>query len=207
MRAEHFEFLVEEPSMEAFLAALLPRLLGDRATYAIHAHQGKDDLLGKLGSRLRGYAKWLPKAARIVVLVDRDDDDCMILKKKIDADAVAAGLQTRSAAGRAVWQIVNRIAIEELEAWYFSEWSSVKSAFPRVSDSIPKKASYRKPDEIAGGTWEAFERVMRGAGYFATGLRKMEAAEAVGRLFDWNASISPSFSYFRNSLLEAIEQA
>jgi hypothetical protein len=41
MRAEHLEILAEEPSMEAFLHALLPRLLGDAASFAIHPYQGK----------------------------------------------------------------------------------------------------------------------------------------------------------------------
>ncbi len=52
MNAEHLEVLVEEPSMEAFLDELLPDLLGDRATFRIHTHQGKYDLLGKLSARL-----------------------------------------------------------------------------------------------------------------------------------------------------------
>jgi len=44
MTANHLEILVEEPSMEAFLAQLLPRLLGERATFTLHVHQGKRDL-------------------------------------------------------------------------------------------------------------------------------------------------------------------
>jgi len=68
--------LVEEHSMEVFLAGLLPRLLGQRATFTVHAHQGKSDLLAKLAPRLRAYAKWLPATWRIVVVVDRDRDDC-----------------------------------------------------------------------------------------------------------------------------------
>jgi hypothetical protein len=42
MRAEHFEILVEEPSMEAFLLELLPRLIGTRSTFTIHTHQGEN---------------------------------------------------------------------------------------------------------------------------------------------------------------------
>src|SRR4051794_27932317 len=118
MRAEHFELLVEEPSMEAFLTELLPRLLGDQATFTIHTHQGKADLLAKLNARLRGYAKWLPPNTRIVVLVDRDDEDCRALKQRLEAGARAAGLQSRKS-GASPWRIVTRIAIEELEAWYF----------------------------------------------------------------------------------------
>lgn len=61
MRASHLELLVEEPSMEAFLRALLPRLLPQGRTFEVHAFQGKGDLMDKLETRLRGCA---PEAVR-----------------------------------------------------------------------------------------------------------------------------------------------
>ena len=36
MPANHLELLVEEPSMEAFLRALLPRLLPEDRTFEVH---------------------------------------------------------------------------------------------------------------------------------------------------------------------------
>jgi hypothetical protein len=66
MHAEHLEILVEEPSMETFLMAILPGLIGGRATFSVHSYQGKGDLLGKLGARLRGYAKWIPDSYKIL---------------------------------------------------------------------------------------------------------------------------------------------
>ncbi len=67
--------------MEAFLRILLPRLLPEDRSFEVHAFQGKSDLLGKLQDRLRGYARWLPEDWRIIVVVDRDDDECLALKK------------------------------------------------------------------------------------------------------------------------------
>lgn len=190
--------------MEAFLAQILPGLLDGRSSFTIHAHQGKPDLLAKLRGRLRGYAKWLPADARIIVLVDRDDDDCAALKRRLEADAEAAGLATRSTAGREVWRIVNRIAIEELEAWFFGEWMSVRRAFPRVPANIVGQASFRHCDAISGGTWEALERILKRRGYFLEGLRKIEAARAIGMNFDAGTCISPSFAAFRNAVEEAV---
>lgn len=204
MRAEHLEFLVEEPSMEAFLAELLPRLLANRATFAIHAHQGKNDLLTKLGGRLRAYARWLPETSRIVVIVDKDNQDCIQLKNEMEMQATASGLQTRTSARRRPWQVVNRIAIEELEAWYFGSWADVKIAYPRVSSSIPHKAPYREPDAILGGTWEALEKILKTAGYFSGGLRKTEIARTLGKSIDPMANTSPSFIAFRHAVLDAI---
>lgn len=204
MRAEHLEILVEEPSMEAFLRELLPRFLGGRATFEVHPFQGKDDLLEKLPARLRGYANWLPKTARVVVVVDCDDDDCKTLKQKMEKAAADAGLRTRSAATTNEWKVANRIAIEELEAWYFGEWIGVRSAFPKVSKTIPSKAKYRDSDAVRGGTWEAFERILQKAGYFKSGLRKTEIARALGKQFCPDRTTSRSFAAFRDVLLDAI---
>ena len=204
MKTEHFEILVEEPSAEAFLTEILPRLLGNRATFTIHAHQGKRDLLDKLAGRLRGYAKWLPAYARILVLIDRDNDDCKALKQQLDQISTSAGLLTRNTSGELGWQLVNRLAIEELEAWYFGEWTGVQKAYPRVPTTVPNRAAYREPDNILGGTWEALERILKRGGYFSGGLRKMEAAVAIGKHLELALSKSPSFNKFRDALLDAV---
>ena len=203
MTARHLELLVEEPSMEAFLRKVLPRLLPTGCTFEIHSFQGKPDLLGKLHARLRGYARWLPPNCRVFVVVDRDRDDCRDLKQQLEELASRAELTTRSQARGCHWQVVNRIAIEELEAWYFGDWDAVLSAYPRVSASVPRQAGYRNPDAIRGGTWEAFERVLKRGGYFKTGLRRIEAARAVTACFEPSRNRSRSFAHFRDAVIEA----
>ena len=189
--------------MEAFLHLLIPRLLPDGCTFEVHAFQGKRDLLGKLPARLRGYRRWLPPGWRLVVLVDQDDDDCRELKAELEQAAAGAGLLSRTTAGARPWQVVNRVAIEELEAWYFGEWEAVRGAYPRVSRTVPQQARYRDPDAIRGGTWEAFERVLQRRGYFKTGLRKLEAARQVAAHFDPDRSRSHSFEKLRAVIAEA----
>jgi hypothetical protein len=203
MSAAHLELLVEEPSMEAFLRALLPRLLPQDRTFEVHPFQGKSDLLGKLEQRLRGYAAWLPADWRIVVVVDRDDEDCRVLKRQLESIARRAGLSTRTRAGNAAWQLVNRIAIEELEAWFFGDWAAVRSAYPRASVNVPRRQGFRDPDAIAGGTWEAFEHVMQAHGYFKGGLTKIEAARAIGAHIDPARTSSHSFRTFSTAISEA----
>ena len=204
MKAKHLEILVEEPSMEAFLRALLPRLLGDKASFEIYPFQCKDDLLDKLPARLQGYERWLPETWRIVVVVDRDDEDCTTLKQKMESMAVHAGLRSRTAGAANTWQLVNRIAIEELEAWYFGDWEAVRQIYPRLSETVPQKEGFRDPDAISGGTWEAFERLLQRAGYFKNGLRKTEAARALGQRVDPQRNCSRSFRVFRDAILEAV---
>lgn len=204
MTAQHMELLVEEQSMEAFLRELLPRIMPTDRTFDIHAFQGKPDLLRKLESRLRGYAHWLPDDWRVIVVVDRDEDDCRKLKRRMEAMAAIAGLKSRTQAQGHRWQIVNRIAVEELEAWYFGDWEAVRNAYPRVSPKIPGKHGFRDPDAVAGGTWEAFDRIMRNSGYFQTGPRKVEAARALGALIDPQRNRSRSFMMFHEAVMEAM---
>jgi len=61
--------------MEAAIRVLLLRMLGN-LTFEVYPSQCKDDLLKRLPDRLRGHAAWLPNDYRMVVVVDRDDDDC-----------------------------------------------------------------------------------------------------------------------------------
>lgn len=204
MGPSHLVFLVEEPSMEAFLQVLLPRVLPAGCTFEIHVHGGKADLLRKLESRLRGYARFLPEHWRIVVVVDRDDDDCHDLKKRLERSAAVARLTTRrTAGGTARWQVVTRIAIEELESWYFGDWEAVSAAFSGVPRSVIRGARFRDPDGIAGGTWEAFEAVLRRHGHFRGGLRKIEAARAVAGHINPARNTSPSFRHFYAAVIEA----
>jgi len=199
-------FLVEEQSMEFFLRAWLARVLPEGCSFEVHAYRGKSDLLGKLESRLRGYAAWLPPESCIIVVVDRDDDECVALKRKLEAAVSRAGLLSKSNRGEHRWQVSTRIAIEELEAWYFGDWEAVAAAYPRVSASIPEKAPYRDPDAIAGGTWEAFERVMRTSGYFRQGLMKLEAARAIGGCVEAQRSRSASFRKLAEVVKEAVAE-
>jgi hypothetical protein len=201
MTIEHVEILVEEPSMEAALRLLVPKVLG-QLSFEIHSYQGKADLLSCLPARLRGYASWLPPTSRIVVVVDRDDDDCEELKARLERMAADAGLVTRSAAGARPYVVVNRIAIEELEAWYFGDWEAVRAAYPKAPPGVPAKAKYRAPDNIRGGTWEAFERLLQDAGYFAGGLPKITVARAVAAHMVPARNVSPSFCALRDALSE-----
>jgi len=199
MTAAHVEVLVEDPSSEAALQILLPRILGE-TSFAVYQHQCKDQLLKQLPQRLKGYQAWLPDKHRIIVIVDRDDDNCMVLKQRLESITHKAGLTTR--ANGEVVQVVNRIAIEELEAWFFGDWDAVCAAYPKVSPTIPSRVKFRDPDAIGGGTWEAFERVLKSAGYFRTGLRKIEAARAVATHMQPERNTSRSFITLRNALAE-----
>ena len=203
MTVSYIEFLVEEPSMEAFLNSCLPRFLPDECTFNIYSYRGKQALLRKLKDRLKGYASWLPQNYRIMVIVDMDQDDCKQLKDTLENACEQARLCSRRAAGGPQWQVVTRIVIEELEAWYFGDWPAVCKAFPHVSEKISERRPYRNPDAI-GNTWETFERVLQRSGYFKQGLPKVQAATAIGKHINPERNRSHSFQVFWQALTEAV---
>jgi hypothetical protein len=198
----HLEVLVEEPSAEAALTELLPKMLEAGTTFRIIVHQGKRDLLRKLLGRLRGYAHWITNQYRIVVLVDRDRQDCHELKTRRESLAAQAGLRTKTAVRAASpFQVMNRLAIEELEAWFFGDVQAVAAAYPGVSEDLGNRPKYANPDAIAGGTWEALEKALQKAGYHRGGLAKIEAARCIAAHMRPERNRSRSFQVFRNGLL------
>ncbi len=193
----HVEFLLEEPSAASFLEGIVPQLLPARITWNLIVFQGKTDLLDKLESRLRGYRRWMPSDWRIVVLLDEDREDCRTLKARMEAAAHAAGFATKSRpAPGGSFSILNRISIEELEAWFFGDVAALASAYPGVSPHLGSRAAYRNPDAIAGGTWEALERELQRAGYYGGGLPKIEVARTMAAHMRPARNTSTSFRCF-----------
>lgn len=195
----HIEVLVEEPSAESALRNLLPRMLPAGATFSIYPSNGKSDLLRKLPDRLKGYRKWMPPGWKIVVLIDEDRQDCGEMKRQLEAAAQQAGLLTKSG-NASGFQVLNRIAIEELEAWFFGDVTALAAAYPGVPSSLSSREAYRTPDAIKGGTWGRLEKVLQKAGYFSTGLRKLEAAAEISRHMDPAVNRSKSFQVFLSGL-------
>jgi len=200
----HFEFLVEEPSAKVALQNVVPQILPSDHTFDIHAYQGKRDLLTKLPQRLKGYRSWMPQDYRIVVLIDEDRRDCHKQKAELEGIAAAAGLSTKltpDSDGR--YRVINRLAIEELEAWFFGDFDAINWAYPKVPITLKKKPKYRHPDQITGGTWEALERLLRRFGYYPGGMPKIETARRISEQMKPILNRSKSFQVF----MQAIEQA
>ena len=202
----HIELLVEEPSAEEALKNIIPKIIGNQITFKIHHFPDKPSLLKNLPNRLKGYKTWIPEDYYIVVLVDLDKNDCHELKTKLEKFASEAGFTTKSnRKENENFQVLNRIAIEELEAWFFGDISALINAYPRISPNILKKAKYRNPDAITGGTWETMERLLKGKGYHKGGLQKITLAKDVSIHMNPDINHSKSFQVFRDGILEMIQ--
>ena len=200
----HIVFLVEELSMEVALKNIAPKILKENASYNIHPYTCKQDLLENLESKLRGYKHWHTSDLKIVVLVDKDQQDCHTLKSELEEKANRVSFGTKSSPKRSEYQVINRIVIEELEAWFFGDIDALRVEYQRIPITLSAKAKYRNPDAISGGTWETMEKLMNDNGYFRGGLRKTELAKNVSKHMDPTINRSRSFQVFRDGLLELI---
>jgi len=196
-RASHVEIFVEEPSAAAALRELVPMIRTD-LTFNIYEFQGCPDLLAKLPDRLRGYRTWLPADWRIIVLIDRDRSDCLTLKQRLLDMAEQAGLRYQKRR-HAPPQVLIRIAVEELESWFFGDVPALCAAFPGVSPDLAQRAGFRDPDAIRN-TWERLEQILQQAGHFHGGLQKIRCAREVALHMDPANNRSHSFRVFRDGL-------
>ncbi|MGI5819517.1 MAG: DUF4276 family protein [Armatimonadota bacterium] len=195
----HIEIVTEEPSATEALQNLMPRLLPQGASFALRPFSDKKELLSRLTDRLRGYAHWLHEDWHIVVLVDRDADDCQRLKAQLDVIAADAGLVPKGRAMGGRFHVLNRVAIEELEAWFFGDVEALCAAYPHVSASLAKRAPYRDPDAIKGGTWEALARVLN---YSRQTYPKIAVAREISQHMDPARNRSHSFQVFASGIAE-----
>lgn len=195
------EFFLEEPSAEAALSTILPKILSVDIIYNFHVFEGKHDLLKKLPRRLNGYSKWLPEDWRIMVLIDEDRKDCRELKAKLEKTAHNAGFVTKSSATpNDTFQVVNRLAIEELEAWFFGDIEALHAAYPKISKNLQSKAKYRNPDAIRGGTYEALENLLIQKNYYRERAPKITVAQNIAQHMKPIRNRSKSFQVFLEGL-------
>ncbi len=187
--------------MRAALEALLPGLTAGQAPVSrIIEHRS---LLAELPARLRGYARQHDPALRVLVLLDRDERDCHVLKARLEEAARLAGLATKTApAWDGRFRVVNRIVVAELESWFLGDVPALRAAFPGVPETLAARRGLRDPDAIQGGSWEMLLRVLQQAGHYpgASRLPKIEVARRVAAGMRPEANRSASFQAFRAGL-------
>lgn len=191
------DFLVEEPSAEEMLRHLLPRLIGQRARWKLINLGSKYKLLNVLPHRLAGYRQRLDQGEdlRVVVLVDRDNDDCETLKRRLEQLAREARLTTKSSpTANGQFLVLNRIVIEELESWFIGDPAALRRAFAGLPDIQANRGIFRNPDN--GGSWEALHRFLKRHGIYKHSYPKKDAARRIAPHMDISRNRSHSYGVF-----------
>jgi len=191
------EFLVEEPSAEEALKHLLPKLVRQRAQWKLINLGSKYKLLNALPQRLAAYRRRIDQGEdlRVVVLVDRDDDDCNVLKRQLENAARGAELTTKSVPdAERKFLVVNRIVVEELESWFIGDAAALRQAFTSLPHIDATKSIFRNPDN--GGSWEALHRFLKKHGIYRSSFPKIDAARRIAPNLNIQANRSRSFQVF-----------
>jgi len=205
----HIEFLVEDSSGKKFLELIIPKILDETVSWRVHGYKGigripsnlkgkadpaKRIILDQLPRLLAGYGK-TPHVDAVVVVVDADVRNCVDFLTELKV--MAGSIKTPR-------HVLFRLAIEEMEAWYFGDSAATLAAYPNTNRAILK--SYVQ-DSVCG-TWETLadatypggaERI-NAQGWPAAGVLKHEWAEKITPHMDPEANASPSFRKFRDGV-------
>ncbi|MBE7734368.1 DUF4276 family protein [Devosia faecipullorum] len=208
----HIEILVEDASGENLLKSLLPKILGDHGyphTWRLHAYKGigripqklnavgdptKRILLDQLPKILRGYGK-TPGIDAVVVVLDSDRRNCVDFLNELKA--LAEGCKPAP-------NTLFRIAIEEIEAWYFGDREAVQTAYPgakvNILDNYIQDSVCNTWEMLADAIYPGGSAAIKKAGWPLPGQVKCEWAEKIGPLLEVDCNLSPSFGKFRDGL-------
>lgn len=212
----HIEILVEDTSGEKLLQVLLPQLMGAHGephTWRLHAYKGigripkglvtkadpaKRILLDQLPKLLRGYAN-TPGIDAVVIVLDTDKRDCAAFLSELKAVAIACNPLPNT---------LFRLAIEEMEAWYFGDQDALLAAYPRAKREVLGKYV----QDSACDTWEMLadavhfggSAAIKKAGWPLPGQIKHDWAEKIGPFMNPELNVSPSFCKLRDGLRKLV---
>ena len=186
------DFFTEEESAKIILNAILPQILPKGTEWNIYSFQGKNDMLKKLLFRLRAYHHEPLSSHKVVVLIDSDHQDCVELKSRLEQIADTAGLVTKTSDGKS-FRVVNRIVVEELEAWFFGDMPALSSAYSSIPRSLSTKKGYEFPDKIHDPA-EKLSHILKKE--YSGRLPKLEVAGRISRHMVAERNTSLSFRAF-----------
>jgi hypothetical protein len=199
----HLEVLVEDSSGKVLLDALLPMLLAPPHTWRLHAYKGIGRipkglkpvgsaqhriLLDQLPRLLNGFGR-TPGIDAVVVVLDSDKRPCSAVLGELRG--LLDGCPTPPNA------TLFRLAIEEIEAWYFGDREALLQAYPDAKQQV---LDDYVQDSVCG-TWERMADAVHPGGAAAvardgwplSGQLKHEWARAIGPRLNPARNVSPSF--------------
>ena len=215
----HFEILVEGEIDRITLNILMEKIVGSYGkphTWKTHKHEGIGTLpsflcqpqdkpgrglLNSLPAKIRGYGRDMGEDEAVVVLVDLDDrEDCRAFKREL-----VNLLEQESCKIPA--NIIFRIAIEELESWFFGDPMALRCAYPQAKQEVLD--SYVQDSQ--SGTWETMADAIYPGGrdellgkYGKRSKRVLQQkklwAKNIVPKMDIERNKSPSFMCFRDGI-------
>lgn len=200
----HLEFLVEGQSDLTTLSILMKSILGsyqEPHTWKIHKHRGignipedpasfpdriNQTLLHNLPAKLRAYGKEKREDLLIVVLVDLDDrPDSLAFEEQLISLLEYCDERPN---------VLFRIAIEEVEAWFLGDHEAIRRAYPDAL--LDKLGDYVQDAQC--GTWEKLADVVYSGGINALVKHGKRSPFILEQKRKWAVAITPHMELERN---------
>lgn len=185
--------------MKVALDLLLPRMMPRHVSAEVHDLGSKSEFLKKVHNRLLGYAAWLPHTHRVVLVVDADQDDCVELRARLLDATKRAGLSVASVSGGVDGQVLPRIAVEMLEAWFYGDPAALTQAYGPGFGTVGSRRGFRNPDQIRDPA-RRIEMDLKRNPRHSAGLRKLTLAGDVAPHMDVDRNSSTSFCRLRDGV-------
>lgn len=186
MMGPELVFMVEEPSMENTLKAILPRFLPDGLAFRVIPHSGKNDLEASVPKKLRS---WVNPEACFIVVRDNDGGDCLALKRRL--------VELCSANGRP--EALVRIVCQELESWFLGDLKAVElGGLSRNCAKLQGKRLYKDPDHIEDAKGKLKE--------LAPAYQARSGSQAIAPHLALDKNTSKSFNVFITGVLRVAAQ-
>lgn len=184
--APELVFMVEEPSMEETLKAVLPKVLPADMAFRVIPHSGKNDLEASVPKKLRA---WTNPNARFIVVRDNDGGNCRALKTRL-ADMCAAN-------GRPGTLV--RIVCQELESWFLGDLRAVEAGgLGRNLARFQGKGLFKNPDRVEDAKGKLKELAPR--------YQPRSGARAIGPHMSVDKNTSQSFHAFISGVQKVATQ-
>ena len=168
-------FFLEEESAKEFLKGILPRFLPSDVSPIYVTFEGKNDLQKNLERKLRA---WIKPALGFIVLQDKDHNDCIDLKAKLQALCQKSGKSNT----------LVRIACHHLESWYLGCLETVLPLYGINPLKYQSKRKYRNPDALSYAC-EELKKLTQNQ------YQKINGSRQIGAVFPIDQSTNRSHSY------------
>jgi hypothetical protein len=135
-------FFLEEPSAQAMLEGVIPRLLDPSITVKYRAFEGKNDLEKQIEKRIKN---WISDDTKFIIIRDKDSGDCFLIKQNLQQKCQNAGRN----------DVLIRIACHELESWYLGDLQAIEKGLELSGlAKLQEKQKFRDPDILGNASDE-----------------------------------------------------
>ena len=134
--------LLEEPSAEEMLKAILPKILNEKINVKYIVFKGKQDLENNV---IRKIKNWQTPDSCFLIMRDKDSGDCIRIKNDIKEKVKQTGKSDCTCI---------RIACHELESFYLGDLKAVCSGLGVAIKAGQESRKYRQPDTLANAAEE-----------------------------------------------------